>query len=163
MNIIIEEMHHWSSFGTWCCVIWCVVPVVSNAHSALILGWSTCFLHCMTTKMKALWSFQMFGTAHPMTQHHIPEEFNFQQHQSENLKSQKRTLDLLRKPLFVSLHWMEECRTVLFCLFKTRLTACECHLTLILVSWQEMFHLFQRQILLWRKSIPWQKEKTSLS
>jgi len=40
-------------------------------------------------------------TALLMTQQHIPEEFNLQQHHYESLKSQKCTLGFLRKSLFL--------------------------------------------------------------
>ena len=138
--------------------------LLAKNHSAFILGWripsSSCCFNCLTEKMRAAWYFQMSETAYLMTQQHIPEEFNLQQHHYENLKSQKCTLGLLRKPLFlVCIGWRSAVQSCLVWWTRDWLTACECQLTLILVSWQEMFHLFWRQILLWRKSTPWQKEK----
>ena len=139
--------------------------LASENRRAFILEWripsSSCFLHCLTVKMRALWYFQISETIHLITQQNIPEEFNLQQHHYENLKSQKCTLGLLRKPLFlVRIGWRRAVQSCLFCSKRDQLTVCECQLTLILVSWQEMFHLFWRQILLWRKSTPWQKDKT---
>jgi len=41
---------------------------------------------CLPWKLNNPWSFQTSGTTHPVTQHHIPENLNHQQHCHENLK-----------------------------------------------------------------------------
>ena len=49
-----------------------------------MLHLSSLFLDCVSFKITAAWSFEMSGIAHPMTQHHIPEDMNLLQHHTEN-------------------------------------------------------------------------------
>jgi hypothetical protein len=61
---------------------------VNYAHKDVHLSNSrTVFLECLTLKMKAVDCFSMSGTAHPLMQHHIPEDMILQQHNSENITS----------------------------------------------------------------------------
>jgi hypothetical protein len=49
-----------------------VVTTISKDHSPFV------FLGCLTLKTMALWSSEMFGTRHPTTQCHIPEDLHLQ-------------------------------------------------------------------------------------
>jgi len=49
--------------------------------------WKACNSAIFTRKMTELQAFLAPQTTNPMTQHHIPEEFNAMKHISENLKS----------------------------------------------------------------------------
>jgi len=55
--------------------------------------WDVTLCHWLSSVdiLKALWSFEMLGTACPITQHHTPEGCSVQQHCNENLKCHKFT------------------------------------------------------------------------
>jgi hypothetical protein len=55
------------------------------------------FSHYLTLTMKALWCSKTSGITHPMTQHHIPQDLNLQQHHCENLRSLTFNILWLRK------------------------------------------------------------------
>ena len=141
--------------------------LVAKDDSAFILRWripsSSCCLNCLTEKMRALWYFQMSETAQLMTQQHIPEELNLQQYHWEPQISKMHFGSTQKATFLVCIGWRSAVQSCLVRSTRDCLTACKCQLTLIFVSWQEMFHLFWRQIRLWRKSTPWQKWKNSLS
>jgi hypothetical protein len=45
------------------------------------------FLHQLTPMMKVTESLETSVNIYPVTQHHVPEDLNLQQHRYENLKS----------------------------------------------------------------------------
>ena len=54
-------------------------------HSLQFQGWGLILLG--PWRRRHYWSLPMSRTAHPTTQHHIPKDWNLQQHQLENIKS----------------------------------------------------------------------------
>jgi hypothetical protein len=80
ISIILEI---WSLLGFGRCVIGWAVLKISKDHSVFI------FCEYLTLKISALWSFETMVTTYPMTQCHITEDLNPQQHNCESLKSQK--------------------------------------------------------------------------
>jgi hypothetical protein len=70
------------------------IPVISKNHNAFVfrVKQTYFFMHCLSLKMKAFWSFKTSGTI-TSTQHNIPEDLNLQKHCCENLKSCKFVID----------------------------------------------------------------------
>jgi hypothetical protein len=71
-----------SSSGRWCYVIAFVVPNILKDHRAFVCGFVL-----FDPGDEGTMIFDTVGTTKPMTQDHILEELNFQQHHCENLTS----------------------------------------------------------------------------
>jgi hypothetical protein len=85
-------------------LVWCyAISTVDSYHD---FRWSECLVlqgqsvhvddsrtllyHCLTLKMKALYTCKMSVTVYNLTQHNIPEDLDLRQHCPENLKSHKQ-------------------------------------------------------------------------
>jgi len=59
--------------GMWHCLLKLAVSPTFQS-----IAWESVFLDCLTMKMKAVWSFKMLWTAHPLTWYYIPKDVNLQ-------------------------------------------------------------------------------------